>query len=839
MRDDDVEVAEGNKVETSAIAYAASDPDNEWWIGTTHGGLFRTDDGGAHWSSNIAPMGHLRATFTNHSANPGGGITASGAVNVAFNDLIVVNYAARSVMAGPLAFTDNLGNAYAPLSVANSGAGRVQPFFARVTVPGNLTDVIAAHTNSTDDVALVVAIFAGPFDAAPLAKNPSASTNSSSPYECPDTGTLTSGKNTLVVGFVAQGDGATAYSSTSPFTLAGFASSGAGADTVSGAINYRVVTATESQTPQFTTATNTSGSTGTAAFTLSRQYISEISIHPRNSNIVAVSVANSSRQVYISGNKGVTWRDVTGTGLFPVAATSVVIDPRGPITTGAADLQTLYLGSLAGVFVSRNVTPDPAGLAPVWRTLNNSLPLTLIRDIEYGRYENPPGTLVRHYLRAASYGRGAYHLELDTGALGAVLPGPTTPRVRLFIRSTPIDDGQQYAGAARLTDDPRLRDPGTGALTALTPHIAYDIRIDAPPFTFFDRVLDGAEFDEEVHSDRLVIGENNQINAQVHNTGFATVDDVFVHLYFADATGGNAPDLDADFWATFPAPPADGATWQKAGQVEVDSVGPAQPRVARIEWLPPITLGNRIALLALASHPDDDLGATNTGNLQVDPQSHGDAALVIAERRAALRITDTVEFVPDLYVRDSVDDTGARGAVAWGARASDIIVVASAEADPTATFTNISDPREADVIRGQAAGAAADVVNFIYVRVWNNKSVPLSTTVRLYYAPFDKLSSPADWTEVHDGTGSAEVPVNDIAPHSHKFSAEFQFTNPPDPAPENDYKAAALIAIVSAAEDVTPDVTEITDLKKFWAFFLGTESANNASFRGLRYVVVP
>ena len=315
---------------------------------------------------------------------------------------------------------------------------------------------------------------------------------------------------------------------------------------------------------------------------------------------------------------------------------------------------------------------------------------------------------------------------------------------------------------------------------------------------------------------------------------------MFVHLYFADATAGTAPDLDADFWATFPATPAAGATWQKAGEVRVHFVGPAQPRVVRIEWLPPITLGNRVALLALASHSlHDDLSTTNSGNLQVDPQSHGDAALVIAERRAALRIVDAVEFVPDLYVRDSVDDTGARGAVAWGARASDIIVVASAEADPTATFTNISDPREADVIRGQAVGAAADVENFIYVRVWNNKSVPLSTTVRLYYAPFDKLSSPADWTEVHDGTGSAEVPVNDIAPHSHKFSAEFQLTNPPDPAPGHAYKAAALIAVVSAAEDVTPNVNTITDLKTFWAFFLGTESANNASFRGLRYVVEP
>ena len=171
--------------------------------------------------------------------------------------------------------------------------------------------------------------------------------------------------------------------------------------------------------------------------------------------------------------------------MFRVAASSVVIDPRGPVATGAADLQTLYLGSLAAAFfVSRNITPDPTGPTPVWRTLSNNLPLTLVRDIEYGRYENPPGTLVRHYLRAASYGRGAFHLELDTGALGAALAGPTTPNVRLLIRSTPIDDGQIYAGAARLANDPRLRDPDNGAQTALTPHIACDIRIDAPPFTF-------------------------------------------------------------------------------------------------------------------------------------------------------------------------------------------------------------------------------------------------------------------------------------------------------------------------------------------------------------------
>jgi hypothetical protein len=841
-------------VETSAIAYAPSDPANEWWIGTDHGELFHTGDGGTQWRKiGIGVPGRLRGTLTNQSNNPAGGISAAGAIAVLPGDLIVVNYAGRGTMAG-LGFTDNLGNNYGALNAAGSGNGRVQPFFAVVSNPGNLTTVTAAHAISTNDATLVVAVFEGPFQRG-TDKNPACIADLNAPYVCPDTDKLGQASE-LVVGFVAQGDGAAAYNAMLPFALADFATSGAGADTVSGAINYRFVTETNSQTPRFTTATQTSGSTGTATFALVNRSISEISVHPQNSSIVVVAVAHPSHQVYISGDKGTTWRDVTGpdpttggTGMFRVAASSVVIDPRGPATTGAADLQTLYLGSLAGVFVSRNITPDPTGPTPIWRTLSNNLPLTLVRDIEYGRYEHPPGTLLRHYLRVASYGRGAFHLELDTGALGAALAGPTTPNVRLLIRSTPIDDGQIYAGAARLANDPRLRDPENGAQTALTPHITCDIRIDAPPFTFFDRALDGAEFDEEVRSDKLVIGETNLINVQVHNTGFETTpapgvgppaSDVIVRLYFADAAAGTAPDLDANFWTTFPAAPAAGATWQLAGEVRVHSVGPAQPRVVRFEWLPPIELGNHVALLALASQSlHDDLAITNSGSLLVDPQSHGDAALVIQERRAALRIVDAMKFVPDLYVRDSVDDSGARGAVAWGARASDIIVVASSEADPTATFTNISDPREADIIRGQAVGAGADVENFIYIRVWNNKSVPLSATVRLYYAPFEKLSSAADWTEVRDGTGSAEVPVNDIPPHGHKFSAEFRLTNPPDPAPGHAYKAAALVAIVSAAEDVTPDVATITNLKKFWAFFLAAESANNTAFRGLRYVVEP
>lgn len=581
----------------------------------------------------------------------------------------------------------------------------------------------------------------------------------------------------------------------------------------------------------------------TAPDNLSGEWITDISVHPGNSDIVVLTCEDGTRSVYITGDGGGSWRNLRGVAaadrLFNAPVTRALIDPRGPAGAGAGDLQTLYVSTFAGIYVARNVTPDPAGPDPVWRTLNTGMPLVLVRDLAYGEALDAGGAVVRRFIRAATYGRGAYQMELGVGALGVAPGSPTTPPARLLVRSTPIDDGHRYFPPQRLTHDPRVKRFGTGTPRDLEPHLAFDIRIDAPPFTFFDRILDGAEFDEEVRCDRLIIGETNLVYVQVHNTGFETVDDVFVHLYFADVSAAphHAPDLDAGFWGAFPNPPPAGAVWQKAvpGGLELDDMGPAQPRIARFQWSPPITLGGKVALLALVTQAThDDLGATNTGNLQVDPRVHGDSALVIEERRAALRIVDAVPFVPDVFVRDGLDDDGARGSVAWGGRCIDIVVTDTAEADPDNTFSDVADPREADEIRGRTG--APDVENFIYVRVWNRRKVPLSAEVDLYYVPYAKLATPAEWVSIEDGAGNSRLPVANIPPGGSRFSPGFVLTNPPDPAPGQDYKAALLVAVLGSPEEARPDINSIDSVEKFWRFLTAGENANNAACRGLRYI---
>ncbi|MEM7022602.1 MAG: hypothetical protein AAF637_08395, partial [Pseudomonadota bacterium] len=563
--------------------------------------------------------------------------------------------------------------------------------------------------------------------------------------------------------------------------------------------------------------------------------ISSIVVHPRQSNIVVCTIGHPfGVRIYISGDQGANWRGVS-TGLPSTPITRVVIDPRGSDAIGAADHQILYVGTVAGVYVARNITPDAGGPAANWSALNGGMPLVLVRDLVLvSRQVVEPGGAVatRRLLRAGTYGRGVYECEID--------PGPT-PDLRLYIRSTPIDDSWRYDGGQQLQTDPRIL-PATDPLAPLRPHIAYDIRIDAQPFGFFDGTLDGVEFDEDLRSEDLVIGERNLVYVQIHTAGTDVVNGVAVHLFYAPATadpaGARAPDLDGDFWPNFPAAPPAGRTWQKAAEVIVDKLGPAQPRIARFDWIPPPELGEDVALLA-AVHlvGSDDLAADYNGSslagnpthFRVDPQVHGDGCIVIEERRVALRIVKAVPFTPDPFVRAGIDDTGAPGAVAWGGRSSDIVVTDSAEGDPDTAFADLADPRAADIVTGGRD-------NHIYVRVFNRRAVPLDlATVELFHSTVANAATPANWEPL----GSHDVAV--VPAKGSKFTDAFVW-NPdslPDDSATDPYQAVLLIALVGTADDPAPDPEDaesgITDLGSFWQFFQIADNANNAVFRGLRF----
>ena len=582
--------------------------------------------------------------------------------------------------------------------------------------------------------------------------------------------------------------------------------------------------------------TNGGGAWQNASATLpGSAQITDIRVHPVDPNIVVVTTAGRTNNVFISvdaqsldgtGAPNATWRAISHASgaardlpLAPV--TRAVLDPRDPANpnsfapTGAGDLQTLYVATLAGVYVCRNATAD-TGVAPEWFTLNEGMPLVYVTDLDYAESYAADGTTVaRRVLRAGTFGRGIY--ECDLGG---------TPRGRLMVRSTVVEDGHRYFATQALTVDPRLNVPGTGA-PALDRTRAIDIRVDPPPYGYFGETLDGVEFDEDLRGGTLVLGDRNFVYVQVHNRGAARLDGVAVHLYFADAPGtpAEAPDLDADFWADFPAEPPEGATWRRAGQAILDGLHAGQPGVARIEWVPPTGLGDHVALLAVVSHPDDDLGAAAATLPTVVHPGNAPETLTVAERRTALMITAARRVVPDIYVRDAVGDSGEPGAVAWGGRSADIVVTQAPEPDPDTAFGSIADRREGDRIR-------AGETNHVHVRVFNRSAAPQTATVDLFFVPMAAVADPSAWQRI-----GARQEVADVPPRGHKFSPAFVWAaaDIPDPAPGSPVKAHVLVALIGSAEDPAPDPAGIDSLAAFWEFFLAGDRANNACMRALRY----
>lgn len=573
---------------------------------------------------------------------------------------------------------------------------------------------------------------------------------------------------------------------------------------------------------------------------LAGHWVSGIAVHPMAANVVAVSVAarnigpaGNPGFVFISGDRGMTWAEISGRSapaglpsgpsspaadqLTPGPIIGVAFDPQSP----AAGPHTLYIGTLSGVYVVRNAgaptaaAPMPA--APVWRTFNNGLPLVLIYDVTAITAAFADGS-TRDLLRCATLGRGMY--ECDLGG---------APAVRLYVRDHVMDHGRDYANT--IPDDPRL-----AAGTAIVHDRSFDIRVDPPPFSFFEETLDGVEFDLDLATAPPQAGERNLVYVQVHNTGTTAVD-AEVHLYVAEAAGAppRAPDLQAGFWNDFRANPIPGAPWQRIDRMRLATgVGPGQPVVLRFPWTPPVALGGRhAALLAVCSHAQDlvaDPAAVPplVPTLQVDPSVHGAASLIRSERRAALRITPVTAATPDVFVRDGIDDAGDVGAVAWGGRSADIVVVQGAVADPDAAFADPADRRLDDRVRG-------GVDNHIYVRVHNRTGVPLAAEVELFAIPFATFADHTTWQSL----GSANVA--DAPARGARLAGPIVLASPPDPDPDpaRPYKVVLLAALISLAGEAKPDRTAVTDLDSFWRFFVTGARPNDACVRALRFEPAP
>lgn len=545
--------------------------------------------------------------------------------------------------------------------------------------------------------------------------------------------------------------------------------------------------------------------------------IAGIAIHPLNANVAAVSTWGTPGRVFLTHDKGTNWSDITGTtqALPPSPITSVAFDP--------ASTEVLYAGTLAGVYVIRNLPPRGAGsgvvpaFTPTWRTYNLGLPAVQVNDLSIAPVTNT--------LRCATYGRGVYEVNLP----GATPAQHRIPDVLLSIREHVADDGRSYPPANLFFDDPRLPPPAPPPppLADFDHTRAIDIRVDAPSFIrseafAFGESIDGAEFDETLVSDKPLVGDTNFLYVQVQNRGAQPANNVKVYVYYADA--GNPPvppPLDAAM--NYPGEPAPASTWQIAAPVEtVGFVHPGQPAVVRFEWTPPLKIKDNVALLALCSNAEDSVAALPGGTAVVD--------FVKGERRAALRVVGVNRDA--IYTRDGVDDDGSRGAVAWGGRSPDIIVVQTAVADPddpAGPFKDLQDPRFGDRVHPGN--------NFIYVRVLNRTEVAVNANVRVFQVPTGNPVPGTSWIPVGGPAAVAAIP-----PKGWKF-ASIPWAGVTDPDPANpDYKVFTLVAVANVTDgagielDPFPDLATVTDLDNFWRFFLSAPLANNAAMRGLRFV---
>lgn len=548
-------------------------------------------------------------------------------------------------------------------------------------------------------------------------------------------------------------------------------------------------------------------------------------------------IANLSDHSTLDVTSSVDWTNTTTNGS---AVVSNVAGSEGQITFGGPGSDTITASrngvppvptSSITITVQPAAVPGPpAFVAPVpvrpsvaWQRFSVGLPQILISDFERVGTTNA--------IRAATFGMGVFEVVTAGG-----------PQQQLYIRQTIIEDGRAYPRQvpAAAPNDPRF----PAGVVALDFTHSFDIRVDAPPFTFFDDVVDGVEFDEQLEVGDAVPTEDNYVYVQVLNGGPTPVPNVTVHLYAAlcDATDVINPigavataspaSLDAgapiaDFYGQPNRDPIAASHWTRVDVARVlTAVRSDEPGVARFTWVPDVTFaGRNVALLAVCDGASDALPAA--------PAAVTLAAFILAERRAALRVVHVAARpVAALYVRDGIADDTRVGGYPAGGRSPDIMVV-----HPDVTGT------PDDAFKDHIARRAGDTIshgatNVIYVRVHNRRRFQTTARVKVFAIPLgDDNAAPHDtsgWTELPSAAAFAEA----IVPASGVAYARVEFPTPDDPSPQSTSKAYLLLALIRSDDDTDPlpNKDRVTDSDAFWAVVSRFADSDNAAARAVPWV---
>lgn len=201
-----------------------------------------------------------------NNAKATGTTLALGPVTVAAGDVIVVLFGDQVAGTAPT-IGDNIGgNTWTALTGPNTNTARISKWYCIVTNGGSMTVTVTFQSSAGARAGALGVWDASLFGASPLDSNVANANDSTSPYDCPLSGTLAQA-NEIVLGFCARASSAAlsaGASETGIIEAHSSGSGGAGAN-VSVGLTYRLVTATTSIQPQMT-GTSVAGVVGTASF---------------------------------------------------------------------------------------------------------------------------------------------------------------------------------------------------------------------------------------------------------------------------------------------------------------------------------------------------------------------------------------------------------------------------------------------------------------------------------------------------------------------------------------------------------------------------------------------
>jgi hypothetical protein len=201
-------------------------------------------------------------------------------------------------------------------------------------------------------------------------------------------------------------------------------------------------------------------------------------------------------------------------------------------------------------------------------------------------------------------------------------------------------------------------------------------------------------------------------------------------------------------------------------------------------------------------------------------------------------IADAVKALPDLYVRDSIDDNGSIPQASVF-QSPDILVRAAA----------LTPDEAADLSQG---GGLADVLvpnaqitvgesNYLYLRIANRGVVKASGgTATLYWSEAGSLVAPEDWNLIVDTNGEATLPLPDVDGGTGPVVVGPVVWQPgPDEAPETH---GCFIAVIDHPVDGAPPLfpsglaAQPADFETFLDF---VGASNNVAWRNFSVLSPP